>query len=195
MEKLNAIGFHNYWSVVPAFPLKVEPDSTSLFLDNNDIANLLLTIYFNQSDNCLFTFNESQKENIARCLFFFELFNDTSLSVIERSEIFLEVYGNTFLSARTGDYLIEKSNELINFVTSDKRYSGELGNIFDISALTYKDIDDLVDIFRANLPDAEFDVEKYRNDRLRFHYKERYDYRNNLIDYDYHFCLKERVEL
>jgi dynein assembly factor 3 len=37
----------------------------------------------------------------------------------------------------------------------------------------------------------EFEVEKYRDQRLRYHYKERYDFRTNLIDWDYNTMILE----
>lgn len=33
------------------------------------------------------------------------------------------------------------------------------------------------------------DMEKLRDNKLRYLYKERYDYRNNLIDWDYNMLL------
>lgn len=34
-----------------------------------------------------------------------------------------------------------------------------------------------------------FEMENYRDQRLRYHYKERYDFRTNLIDWDYNMLL------
>lgn len=36
---------------------------------------------------------------------------------------------------------------------------------------------------------------KIRDQRLRYHYKERYDFRTNLIDWDYQMNLREYVNL
>lgn len=38
---------------------------------------------------------------------------------------------------------------------------------------------------------AEFDMEKLRDQRLRFFFKERYDYRSNLVDWDFSMQLSE----
>jgi dynein assembly factor 3 len=35
-----------------------------------------------------------------------------------------------------------------------------------------------------------FDIEKMRDDRLRHFFKERYDWRRNLVDWDYSFEIK-----
>jgi dynein assembly factor 3 len=57
--------------------------------------------------------------------------------------------------------------------------------LFDLSELKYKEIDELVEIFYSWSSKTSFNIEKYRDDRLRYHYKTRYDYRLNLIDWDY----------
>lgn len=40
--------------------------------------------------------------------------------------------------------------------------------------------------WKINVP---FEVEKYRDQRLRYHYKDRYDFRTNLIDWDYNMNI------
>ena len=37
----------------------------------------------------------------------------------------------------------------------------------------------------------DFQVQKYRDQRLRYHYKDRYDFRANLIDWDYNMMILE----
>lgn len=36
---------------------------------------------------------------------------------------------------------------------------------------------------------TQFDMEKLRDNKLRYLYKERYDYRANLVDWDYNMLL------
>lgn len=38
-------------------------------------------------------------------------------------------------------------------------------------------------------------TQEFRDTRLRHHYKERYDYRNNLIDHDYVWNFKETAPI
>jgi len=38
-----------------------------------------------------------------------------------------------------------------------------------------------------------FDMEKLRDQRLRHHFAERYDFRRNAVDWDYQFSIKEKV--
>lgn len=41
----------------------------------------------------------------------------------------------------------------------------------------------------VNIDKLEFDIVKLRDQRLRFMFKERYDYRANLVDWDYSMLL------
>ena len=55
--------------------------------------------------------------------------------------------------------------------------------------LKYKERDELEDVISSYHAAHKFDIEKYRDDRARFHYKERYDVRRNVIDWDYSFSV------
>jgi dynein assembly factor 3 len=68
-----------------------------------------------------------------------------------------------------------------------------LREIIDLSLLSYKDKDDLVDIFKSYDSKLDYDIEKYRDDRLRYMYKDRYDVRENLIDWDYSMKMRNFV--
>ena len=50
-----------------------------------------------------------------------------------------------------------------------------------------------MEILKAYDLRVPFEIEKYRDDRLRFMYKDRYDHRANLVDWDYCYKLKEYV--
>ena len=57
--------------------------------------------------------------------------------------------------------------------------------MLDLTHLKYKDIDEIVNILQSYSGKVDFKMEDIRDKRLRRHYKERYDYRVNLIDWDY----------
>jgi len=57
--------------------------------------------------------------------------------------------------------------------------------------LKYKERDEIEDIFSSFLQAHQFDIEKLRDQRLRGLFKERYDHRRNLVDWDYNFYIKE----
>lgn len=56
--------------------------------------------------------------------------------------------------------------------------------------MSFKDRDRFVDVFRRWYSSVAFDMEKYRDDRLRFMYTDRYDYRKNLYDWNYIWGVK-----
>lgn len=68
-----------------------------------------------------------------------------------------------------------------------------MNKFIDISNLSFREIEDISQIIIAYDLRVPFDIEKYRDDRLRFHFKERYDYRENLVDWDYVYKLKDHV--
>lgn len=63
----------------------------------------------------------------------------------------------------------------------------------DISNLNFREKDEITEIFKAYDLRVPFDIEKYRDDRLRYHFKDRYDFRENMVDWDYVYKLKENV--
>jgi len=78
--------------------------------------------------------------------------------------------------------------------------------LLNFSLLKFKDRDDLVDIFKSWDRKAPFNMlelrlvfdllgslKNNRDQRLRYHYKERYDFRENMCDWDYQMGLKEDV--
>ena len=58
-------------------------------------------------------FHERQKENLARLVLLLTLICETGLSIRERMEMFLDLYGNCLIRDRTQSYLDEISRELI----------------------------------------------------------------------------------
>lgn len=211
METLNSIGFVNFWGVTPAFnvlanKLHLEKSSINILISNtNDIRHILKTvsktlelenstsINSNSSpqSNINFYLLETHKENLTRAILLLHILHDRKLSIRDRVEILMDIYGNTLNSSRTAEYISNTYRELIRLVTGDKKYTGILNNLIDFSLLNYKDKDDLIDILTSYDLKNSYDIEKYRNDRLRYMYKERYDYRENLADWDYQMNLRE----
>jgi len=91
MDKLNEIGFANYWGVVPAFDVLSEQklkdgDTKNIFLSSvNDISHILKTTYKNcekfKELKLNFYIHESKKENLARIILFLHLLHDREISV------------------------------------------------------------------------------------------------------------------
>lgn len=73
---------------------------------------------------------------------------------------------------------------MLKFITNEKNVLA-INDFVDLEELKYKERDDLSDIINTWRSSVPFAMEKHRDQRLRFHYKTRYDYRRNLIDWDY----------
>lgn len=61
--------------------------------------------------------------------------------------------------------------------------------------MRFKERDELENVISSYYNVHPFDIEKMRDDRLRHFFKERYDWRRNLVDWDYSFEIKPLVPL
>jgi len=91
MDKLNEIGFANFWSVVPAYNILTDQKISDgeckniLLCGTNDINHILKTTY----TNCVnfkelklnYFIHEPKKENLARVLLFLHLLHDREISI------------------------------------------------------------------------------------------------------------------
>jgi len=82
-------------------------------------------------------------------------------------------------------------NELIQLVTEDDRCSSVLVDNVHMDTLKFKERDELEQTISSYYSTHQFDIEKQWEQRLRHHIKERYDYRNNMFDWDYNMYVKE----
>ena len=210
MDLLNSLGFVNFWGVTPFMNL-FETESeiiknpktkevNVLISNSNDIHHFLYTIYklfVSQREDKVtyplinFYIHENHRENLCRFLLFIHLLTDRTKSVIERVEMFMEIYGNTLLPSRTIDYINATYKQLINFICNDKRVNLVYQKLFNFSGLLHKEIDEMCEIFMSYDSKVPYDIEKYRNDRVRYALKDRYDYRKNMYDWDYNMNMQK----
>ncbi|CAJ1340486.1 unnamed protein product [Effrenium voratum] len=136
-----------------------------------------------------FFLHETQHEVLARHLLFLQIVNNKALSIRERMEVFLSLYGNTLVRERDCAYVSEIAPEFVELVTENSAHP--LAEKVDLSQLKFKDRDLLQDVFKGWFQDVPFDIEALREQRCRGYYRTRYDYRKNLMDYDYQTFIKE----
>uniref|UniRef100_H3HDH5 DUF4470 domain-containing protein n=1 Tax=Phytophthora ramorum TaxID=164328 RepID=H3HDH5_PHYRM len=115
---------------------------------------------------------EKATETLARDLLLLQVALDTNLPLRQRCNSFLEIFGNVRVQSKL----------LMDFIYNER---GPLGGLVDISHLKMRSHDDLIDTFRSWFQNVKFDVDTLRDHRLRHYYEVRYDYRDNLIDWDY----------
>ena len=210
MDVLNSIGFVNFWGVTPFVNLFETEDeiikNTSikdpvnvLLSNSNDLRHFIFTIYklfVSQKEKGTkyrpinFYIHEDHLEVLCRDLLFLHLITDRNKSIIERCEMIMEIYGNCLLPSRTIDYINTIYKLLISFICQDKKCKPVYKDIIDLSCLTHKQIDSMQEIFSSYDSKYPYDIEKYRNDRVRYCLKDRYDYRKNLFDWDYNMNIQ-----
>lgn len=96
--------------------------------------------------------------------------------------------GNTTIRERTALYVAARARELRTLLAHE---SGPLAGSIDLSALKMKERDAIDVVLATYLENVEFDVERLRDERLRSYYKDRYDVRRNVLDWDYSMGLVE----
>ena len=106
--------------------------------------------------------------------------------------MYLDLFANSLIREKTSQYLEEITRELIALVTEDeKKCKSVLKEVINFETLKFKDRDDIEEIFSSYLTAHKFDIETLRDHRMRGHFKERYDHRFNLVDWDYSMNMKD----
>ncbi|EEY65485.1 uncharacterized protein PITG_16795 [Phytophthora infestans T30-4] len=131
---------------------------------------------------------EKAIETLSRALLLIQVALDADLPLRQRCNLFLEIFGNSRVQERTSAYIEDQAKLLVDFVYNDR---GPLAGLIDLSHLKLRTHDDLIDSFQSWFQRVTFDVDTLRDHRLRHYYEVRYDYRDNLIDWDYTMKLKK----
>ena len=140
-----------------------------------------------------FYMHESQHETIARHLFFLKLINDEKLGVRERAELFLAIYGNSLIRDKDACYLhdsIKMLEQICNEESDDA-----LSELVDFNTMKHRDTDEVSDTIHNWSKTRAFDAEALRDQRTRGFYRVRFDYRKNLMDWDYQTVIREHAPI
>ncbi|KAJ1628509.1 hypothetical protein T492DRAFT_1017924 [Pavlovales sp. CCMP2436] len=203
--QLPGTGPHRFWGFSPSYdvrnlaclassPADADAKHTSLLICPGDIRHVLHTLANARASEAAvaqqLTFHvyEEQPECLARHLLLLSIALDFELPRRERAEIFLEVMGNTMVRERSGQYLAARAKELLRLLG---REEGPFAAHIDLSSLKMKERDALEDVLATWAEGVQFEVEKLRDERLRGFYKDRYDVRRNVLDWDYSMGLVE----
>eukprot|EP00743_Colponemidia_sp_Colp-15_P008071 GILK01008746.1.p1 GENE.GILK01008746.1~~GILK01008746.1.p1 ORF type:complete len:482 (-),score=68.77 GILK01008746.1:215-1660(-) len=199
---IEAIGFAPMWGNSPAvdlldaFKLLHRPETADchniLVSGSADIRHVLKTAarcHRHGANQIHIYLHDPKTEVVARHLLFLFLVNDTALSLRERVELFLDLYGNSLIREKSSNYVSDKVQALTRLVCEDAR-AGSLKELVDLSLLKYKERDELESIIHGWAATVPFDVESLRDQRLRHHYGVRFDFRANVLDWDYQMKLR-----
>lgn len=129
---------------------------------------------------------ENTIEVLAREILLLELLFDFEIPIRQRAVIFLEIFGNSKVQERTSRYMEVLGYDLRQYFAHG---TGRLENILDLSLLRFRDRDRLEDCFKGYHHNTVFDIDSYRDHRLRGLYGDRYDSRTALADWDYQESL------
>ncbi|KAM8927740.1 dynein axonemal assembly factor 3 [Pelodytes ibericus] len=138
---------------------------------------------------------ESDLEQVARHILFLTLAlrNPEQMGLQEKSEIFLELFGNSLVRSQTATYLQEQCELFICLVT-DPDYQQCVIPCLNLNALKFKERDELESIFKfwRNPESRLFPIEKYWDVKNREFLGRRYDSRRGAYDWDLSMKLHER---
>lgn len=168
-----------------------------LLVGGADLRHVMQTLaktHQKQNLNLHFYIIESNLEVLSRHMLFLSLLAEPphKIGLREKTELFLELYGNTLIRSHTVQYIRETANILIKMIT-DMDYLQTILPILDVSLLKFKERDMMEGIFKfwRNPDEKSFEIEHHWENRLRHYLAQRYDSRSGVFDWDYHMKLQE----
>mmetsp|Transcript_15373 Transcript_15373/g.38868 ORF Transcript_15373/g.38868 Transcript_15373/m.38868 type:complete len:471 (-) Transcript_15373:474-1886(-) len=200
-------GATQFWGFTPAADLFDLPDEVRsgtsiatnsgsednpiniLIIYSGDIRHVLKTVARmrrHKKSHVNFYVLERAAETLARNALLLDIFLDEETPRKDRTELMLEVYGNTLLQEKTASWLSDHSRKLLKQLGNE---TGRISEHLDLGLLKFKERDEIDDAIKGWKSSVPFKVEELRDERLREFYKERFDHRLNLIDWDYHMKL------
>jgi len=193
-------GFSPAFDVLPAIPADATGDgpANALLVGAGDARHILTTLarrHRHPKRPLHFYVIESSLESVARQLLFLHLALESpaALGLREKTDAFLELFGNSFLRPPTRDYLTRFANLAIKLVT-DADFATTTMPAVDLSPLKFKERDFLEAILKFWREEdvTKFPMHDLWDARVRQYLETRYDYRRNVFDWDYNMKLSER---
>ena len=209
-ESLEGIGVHHMWGFSQAFNCQAIYESnqpkSSIDSDQDHSDEPLNILLSNPSDirHVLMTLSQRRRharrplhfylldgpiEVLARHLLLLSVATDWEIPVRQRTNTFLEIFGNTLVQRRTAHYIAQQGKALESLLC-DGVGNETLKSMLDFSLLKYRERDQLQTVFQSWSINNPYDAEGLHNRRQRILYKDRYDFRKNVVDWDYQWSLK-----
>ncbi|KAG1656426.1 hypothetical protein FOA52_009641 [Chlamydomonas sp. UWO 241] len=144
---------------------------------------------------------EEEPEGLARHLLLVAVMLDSSLPEGDRVQTLLELHGNALLRERTAQYLDGLARAMESMLVG--LFSGAepqeaaggypglaaLASCLDLSLLKFAERDAITDVFHGWRKSEAYDMVQAWDARGRKWYGDRYDFRRNMIDWDYHMRM------
>ena len=215
---MDGLGNINWWGFSPSIDLQKyyyeDSKSSSANHESEEVLNILI-IGAGDQRHILETIASRKKYPSKKIIRFFvyekmlELYardflllnlaieHPSKRGIQEKTELFLEIFGNLLIRDYTSQLVQSKANEFVKCIT-DFDYMAKINlTLFDFSLLKYKERDFLEGIFKYwrlkdNKDQEIFPASKCWEIRLRNYYAIRYDVRTNAYDWDFAMKLSER---
>ncbi|XP_025085562.1 dynein assembly factor 3, axonemal-like [Pomacea canaliculata] len=169
-----------------------------LIIGSGDLRHVLTTLahcYRHPQRKLHFYIVESSLELYARHMLLLTVALEAQkrMGLQEKTELFLELFGNILVRKQTADYIQKMAPDFIKMVT-DFNYLEKKLPCLDLSHLKFKERDFMEGIFKfwRKFDLKAFDAKKCWDLRLRQYLGVRYDSRLNVFDWDHSMNLIER---
>ncbi|KAI9349625.1 hypothetical protein BDR26DRAFT_852486 [Obelidium mucronatum] len=205
MEGAGTAGIWGFSPAIDLFSSVVDESGLSeanfLLMGTKDARHVIKTIahigrHKEFKGNLNFYVHEDQAPILARTILLLSIFLDqeTDVSDMEQTQLFLEVFGNIYLREKSYQTVKQLATKLLILLGDSE---GSLAPLFNFSHLRFKDRDDLEVVFKFWRDDVKkvYEIDKLWDTRLRKMYGVRYDVRENIVDWDYHMKLTKEVTI
>ncbi|KAF7247594.1 hypothetical protein EG68_08996 [Paragonimus skrjabini miyazakii] len=207
-SKAEGLGSIAWWGFSPAidllevysdfFDLSNIESITVLLAGGSDSRHILQTVSNAIGDSNLtqnYFVLDSALEVYARFMLqiYIAMEQEERFNLQEKTELFLEIFGNTMIREFTATYLRHVANELIKITTSFED-STKCLQFTNMTYLKFRERDVLESIFKfwRERDETIFDIFKCWDYRLRRHLGTRYDAIPNVFDWDCSITLHDR---
>ncbi|KAK7118707.1 hypothetical protein R3I94_022264 [Phoxinus phoxinus] len=197
-------GCVTWWGFGPARDLlnsenmvRSDGELNVLLVGSGDPRHILKTITgLTDSDTLHVWVIENSMEVVARqlLLLYLSLLTPENMSLHKKTEVFLEVFGNSEIRKETEETLKHAAAQLSLSITNTLSSDSHAHPCLDTSLLKFKERDELVRIFKLweRPPSVPASVRKVWDARVRQHLGTRYDSRQGCFDWDLSMKLHQR---
>nr|XP_055038325.1 dynein axonemal assembly factor 3-like [Misgurnus anguillicaudatus] len=204
-RSVEGAGCVTWWGFGPARDLlgsdihtmKSHGELNILLVGSGDPRHILKTISgMRETDSLHVWVIENSMEVVARqlLLIYLSLLNPETMSLHKKTEVFLEIFGNSEIRSETEETLKHAAAELSLSITNTLSSDSNTHPCLDTSLLKFKERDDLLQIFKLweRPPSVPASVRKVWDARVRQHLGTRYDSRQGCFDWDLTMKLHQR---
>ncbi|XP_077285886.1 dynein axonemal assembly factor 3 [Arctopsyche grandis] len=195
-----------YWGLTTALDLQeeytkyVDIDKSELNIiliggcDGRHVLKTIAQMYRHKCTRINFHIIEGCLELIARQLMLLSiaLENPRQLGLLEKTRLYLEIYGNTLIRQSTSKYMIFKSKEIIKMIT-DLDYMAKMLPNVSFEGIKYRErdyIEMLLQFWRKGNTN-QFNICELWDKRIRAALGTRYDAKFGVFDWDYNMRFKD----